>query len=217
MKWISAAAVFFVSLLAGLAISSSIESEEGFVSDEAEAAALQIENELLEEQVEGLQRSLREQEELSAAQDASTVTEEQLMRLRMLAGDVAVKGEGLRVELDDTTTDSDNPSAFLVHEQHVQRAVDELLTAGAEAVAVNGVRLSQSSYIKCIGPVIEVDGIRSTAPFVVEAIGDSSVLEASMELRGGAVYELLADNVQVRMETLNEIIIPEVRTGGEVG
>ncbi|MFC4735514.1 DUF881 domain-containing protein [Bacillus daqingensis] len=217
MKWISAAAVFFVSLLAGLAISSSIESEEGFVSDEAEAAALQIENELLEEQVEGLQRSLREQEEMSAAQDASTVTEEQLMRLRMLAGDVAVKGEGLRVELDDTTTDSDNPSAFLVHEQHVQRAVDELLTAGAEAVAVNGVRLSQSSYIKCIGPVIEVDGIRSTAPFVVEAIGDSSVLEASMELRGGAVYELLADNVQVRMETLNEIIIPEVRTGGEAG
>lgn len=216
MKWISAAAVFLLSVLAGLSFSSTIEVPVDDGSG-ARVTAIQTENQLLEEQIVSLQAALREQEEKSAAREASNVSEEQLMRLRMLAGDVAVKGEGLRVELNDTATDSSDPAAFLVHEQHVQRTVDELLTAGAEAVSVNGVRLGQSSYIKCIGPVIEVDGIRSSAPFVVEAIGDSSVLEASMELRGGAVYELLADNVQVRMETVNELIIPEIRSGGEPG
>ncbi|MFB5660653.1 DUF881 domain-containing protein [Alteribacillus sp. HJP-4] len=57
-----------------------------------------------------------------------------------------------------------------MHECHIQETVDELLLAGAEAVSVNGYRLTNSSYIQCTDPVITIDGHTSTAPFVINPL-----------------------------------------------
>nr|WP_035186362.1 DUF881 domain-containing protein [Alteribacter aurantiacus] len=134
---------------------------------------------------------------------------EDMDKLRMLTGAVAVTGEGIEITLDDAdyVPDDQHANNYIVHEMHVQKVIDELLVTGAEAIAVNGHRINQNSYIQCIGPVIEIDGNRSFAPFVITAIGESEQLNLAVNLTGGVVDQLLYDNVEVRVEKKNEVLL----------
>ncbi|WP_199228150.1 DUF881 domain-containing protein [Salipaludibacillus keqinensis] len=134
---------------------------------------------------------------------------EDIDRLRMVTGEVAVKGEGIQITLEDAdyVLGDENPNNYIVHEHHIQQVVDELFIAGAEAVAINGHRINHQSYIHCVGPVIEVDGEVSFAPFEVTAIGDQEMLDESLNLIGGVKDQLVNENVQVRIEKLSEIML----------
>lgn len=134
---------------------------------------------------------------------------EDLDRLRKIAGKVAVEGPGIEVVLEDSSylPEGADPNDYIVHEAHLQLVVHELFVAGAEAVAINGFRLSSQSYILCTGPVIEVDGYKSTAPFVITAIGDSDHLEAALSLYGGVKDQLLNDDITVRIQKKNLIVL----------
>ncbi|WP_306419225.1 DUF881 domain-containing protein [Alteribacter natronophilus] len=156
------------------------------------------------------------QSELSLAEEETAASErryfnlvEDMDKLRMLTGEVAVQGEGIEVRLDDAdyVPEDQHANSFIVHEEHVQRVIDELFVSGAEAVAVNGRRINHQSYIQCIGPVIEIDGDRSFAPFVITAIGDSEQLELALNLNGGVRDRLVSENVEVRIQKQNNIIL----------
>ncbi|KPD01228.1 hypothetical protein LR69_00385 [Geobacillus sp. BCO2] len=99
---------------------------------------------------------------------------------------------------------------YIVHEQHVWKVVHELLISGAEAVAINGQRISHRSYIVCNGPVIEVDGTQHAAPFVISAIGNPNVLMSALELPGGIVDELAEDHIDVKVEKQGAIVLDPV-------
>lgn len=171
-------------------------------------------NRNLQEDLRGYQSQLREIEEqitdLTEEQEVRVASLiEDLERLRKLVGTVKVKGPGIEVMLSDSSyvPDGANPNDYIVHEEQIQKVVQELLVAGAEAVAINGYRLSSNSYIQCIGPVIYIDGHTSYAPFVITAIGDPLNLEGSMTLPGGVRDQLLNDLIEVRMQQKNEIIM----------
>ncbi len=134
---------------------------------------------------------------------------EDLDRLRKIVGKVKVEGQGIEVSLEDASylPDGANPNDYIVHEAHLQLVVHELLVAGAEAVAVNGYRLSANSYIQCTGPVIQVDGNTSSAPFIVTAIGDADHLEAALSLYGGVKDQLLNDDISVRIQKKNLVVL----------
>ncbi|WP_416151039.1 DUF881 domain-containing protein [Salipaludibacillus sp. HK11] len=143
---------------------------------------------------------------------------EDIDRLRMVTGEVAVKGEGIHVTLADAEYEhgDEDPNNYIVHEQHIQQVVDELLVAGAEAVAINGERINQQTYIQCIGPVIDIDGNISFAPFEISAIGNQETLDESLNLIGGVKDQLVNENVQVRIQKKNEIILdPRFNESGE--
>ena len=132
---------------------------------------------------------------------------EDLDRLRMVTGTVGVQGEGISVTLRDAeyVPDGDNPNNYIVHEQHIQKVIDELMVTGAEAVAINGYRINHQSYIQCIGPVIEVDGNISFAPFEITAIGEGETLNGALNMVGGVKDQLVSENVEVRIEKKSEI------------
>ncbi|HJH10303.1 MAG TPA: DUF881 domain-containing protein [Metalysinibacillus jejuensis] len=122
--------------------------------------------------------------------------------LRLLLGSISAKGKGVRVTLADADYNpaNVNPNAYIVHESHVFTVINELKIAGAEAIAVNGQRLRTNSYIRCTGPVIVVDGQQFPAPFTIEAIGSNDSINASLNLRGGVLDQLLHDNIVVTVE-----------------
>lgn len=127
---------------------------------------------------------------------------EEAKKLRMFLGKVKVKGPAVVVTLDDGEY---NPlggdiNNFLVHEHHVFKVVNELYISGAEAVAINGHRLTENSYIICNGPVITVDGNQYPAPFVISAIGNVEVLEKALNLQGGIKDQLVNDNIVFKLE-----------------
>lgn len=171
-------------------------------------------NQKLQEDVRNFQAQLRELEERVTTLDAEEEVRvknllEDLDRLRKVVGDVKVQGPGIEVSLEDSdyVPDGEDPNNYIVHEFHIQRVVHELFVAGAEAIAINGYRLTRQSYIQCTGPVIRVDGQVSSAPFVVTAIGDADILESALTLPGGVHNQLVSDDITVRIQKKNSILL----------
>lgn len=132
---------------------------------------------------------------------------ERKKKLQMLNGEIPIQGEGVEIVLRDASyiPEDDQANQYIVHESHIQSVINELLSAGAKAISVNGQRFMKDSYIACTGPVITVDGIQHPAPFVISAIGDAEVLLSSLNLTWGIVDQLVNENVEVELSTDNQI------------
>ena len=96
----------------------------------------------------------------------------------LASGAVAVSGPGLRVTLDDASRSSGS-ARNRVLDRDLQAAVNALWAAGAEAVAINGERLSVQSAIRQAGDAILVDFTPLTPPYVIDAIGDPVAVETA--------------------------------------
>ncbi|MBA2874080.1 DUF881 domain-containing protein [Thermaerobacillus caldiproteolyticus] len=173
----------------------------------------QKENRKLEEELIEKQQKVQQMEK-SLASEKKTYTDlvKEAEQLRMYTGKIAVKGKGIEVTLSDASYIPSEQSAtdYIVHEQHVFKVIHELLISGAEAIAINGQRISHRSYIMCNGPVIEVDGIQHSAPFVISAIGDPDVLTASLNIAGGVKDQLVNDNIVVKIVSKDEITLDPI-------
>ena len=80
-----------------------------------------------------------------------------------------------------------------VRDEDLALLVNGLWTAGAEAIAINGQRLTVLTFIQNSGPVINVNSRPLTPPYTVEAIGDPRTLLADLlESSSGARFTDLA-------------------------
>ncbi|HEX5563726.1 MAG TPA: DUF881 domain-containing protein [Sporosarcina sp.] len=171
-------------------------------------------NKELADEIHAKQDEIRDFEKsFSENEDNHTVLVEEAKDLRLLLGIIPASGSGVRVTLKDGDYDpvEQNPNDYIVHESHVLRVVNELKISGAQGIAINGQRISANSYIKCTGPVITIDGRTLPAPFVIEAVGDTDVLSAALNLGGGVIDGLVHDNIVVTLEQLKEIKLPALR------
>jgi uncharacterized protein YlxW (UPF0749 family) len=159
-----------------------------------------------QEKVRKMEASLADKKK--AYSDLATEAEQ----LRMYIGKVKVRGAGVEVTLSDASYIPSEQSAtnYIVHEQHVLKVVHELLISGAEAIAINGQRISHRSYIVCTGPVIEVDGTQHSAPFTISAIGDSNVLASALTIAGGVKDQLTGDHVVVDIQQKDDITLDPI-------
>ncbi|HSP20771.1 MAG TPA: DUF881 domain-containing protein [Planococcus sp. (in: firmicutes)] len=168
-------------------------------------------NKDLRAELEGKQAAVQEYEQsFSDGPDRFSEYADEAESLRRYVGALPVEGDGLKVTLQDGEYDgnSENPNDYIVHESHVFQVINELYISGAQAIAVNGQRIDGNSYIVCTGPVITVDGVQYPAPFTIEAIGKSDVLESSMKLSGGVMDQLLNDNIIVTLDMGQKISMP---------
>lgn len=107
--------------------------------------------------------------------------------LALAAGTVPVVGPGIVVTVDDAPTNPDSlpPSRLRggttgparVLDRDLQDVVNGIWAAGAEAVSVNGIRLSALTAIRSAGEAILVDFRPLSPPYVIEAIGDPAALQ----------------------------------------
>ncbi|WP_262172867.1 DUF881 domain-containing protein [Saccharococcus sp. Marseille-Q5394] len=171
-------------------------------------------NKELADEIHAKQIEIRDFEQsFSENEDNHTVLVEEAKDLRLLLGVIPASGPGVRITLKDGDYDPVvlNPNDYIVHESHVLRVVNELKISGAQGIAINGQRISANSYIKCTGPVITIDGRTLPAPFVIEAVGDSEVLSAALNLGGGVIDGLVHDNIVVTLEQMKDIKLPALR------
>jgi uncharacterized protein YlxW (UPF0749 family) len=98
----------------------------------------------------------------------------------------AVSGSGLVVTLREPPAPSptatpgggDNPggATLILTDRDVRSVVNELWHDGAEAIAVNDVRLTPTSSIRLAGEAVLVDTRAVIAPYEITAIGDADLL-----------------------------------------
>ena len=135
--------------------------------------------------------------------DTARFVESQINTLDPVVGNVAVSGPGVLIVVDDS------PSAAAdardrVLDIDLQVLANGLWEAGAEAVAINGHRLSNLTAIRSAGDAITVDYRSLTRPYRVEAIGDLRTLQAGfVESSAGAWWNDLAQNRRMRYEISN--------------
>jgi len=144
------------------------------------------ESDALAAQAAGLRRSVAVQQDraLSSGTTGAAVAR-QLAALRLAVGVDPVTGPGLVVRLDDArpggvgaTARGGQVGAGRVLDRDLQDAVNGLWSAGAEAVAINGLRLNALTAIRSAGEAILVDYRPLSPPYTIRALGDPSALES---------------------------------------
>ncbi|MBM4764018.1 DUF881 domain-containing protein [Bacillus sp. B15-48] len=174
---------------------------------------VQERNRELHQELNSKQEKVREYEaELANEAQIYFNLAEDAEKYRMFLGKVKVKGDGVTVTLSDGDYNPEeaNINNYLVHEHHVFKVINELYISGAVAIAINGQRLTNHSYIICDGPVITVDGYQHPAPFEITAIGDSEVLASALNITGGIKDQLVNDQIVFSLQEKKDVIMDSV-------
>ena len=132
-----------------------------------------------EQERDGLKEELSALRKQKASEAGGTISED----IRLRAGLTPVEGEGIIVKLEDSSATAkagENPNLYLIHDDDLLKVINELRAAGAEAISINGQRLIGTSEIRCAGPTLSVNNVRSAPPFEIRAIGDSKSLESAI-------------------------------------
>ena len=99
---------------------------------------------------------------------------DELQDARIAAGLIPLAGTGIVLQLADSM-EPVGPGAdqadYLVGARDVRSVVEELWAAGAEAIAVNGERITPTTAIIDVGPSILVNAAYLAGPYQVTAIG----------------------------------------------
>jgi uncharacterized protein YlxW (UPF0749 family) len=132
--------------------------------------------------------------------DAAGALEARIEALDPVVGNVAVSGPGVLIVVDDSPS-ATGDSRDRVLDIDLQVLANGLWQANAEAVSINGHRLSGLTAIRSAGDAITVDYRSLTRPYRVEAIGDPRTLQARfVESSAGAWWNDLAQNRRMRYE-----------------
>ncbi|MFF2508642.1 DUF881 domain-containing protein [Streptomyces sp. NPDC058067] len=129
--------------------------------------------------------------------------------LGLLSGATAVHGPGVKLVVDDakeadqggggpreSTGFSDTGR---VRDRDMQRVVNGLWQSGAEAVAINGQRLTALSAIRAAGDAILVDNRPLVPPYTVLAVGDGRRLSTRFQNSPDGMYlHALQENFGIR-------------------
>lgn len=199
--------ITFVCVIVGFILSTEFRQE-----DEVETVS-QI-NELstqilkLEWERDELQKKLTAlQQKFEPSAEETSIIED----LKMKACLTALEGSGVIIRMDDSKRafeKEDNPNLYVIHDEDLLRMVNELRAAGAEAISINGQRLISTSEIRCAGPTLSVNNVRSAPPFEIIAIGDKNSLENSIKMRGGVEDALKIWGIQIDIQAVEKVYIP---------
>ena len=158
-----------------------------------------------EDEIEELERTRDELlDDTSRREAALQQAQDDVDELSILAGLVPVTGPGIRITIVEETG--------RVTLSSLLDTVQELRTVGAEAMQLNGtVRIvAQTSFEETEGGFV-VDGQLVEAPYVLDVIGEPSVLAPALEFLLGPKAQLLEDGATLEVDELSSIDIEAVR------
>ncbi|MBW8704894.1 hypothetical protein MBT84_35400 [Streptomyces sp. MBT84] len=169
-------------------------------SETAAADKLEGTVDTLRDDVSARQRSALERDGGSDAADLVGV----------LSGAVAVHGPGVKLVVNDAKEatsggngdpreTSDFSDTGRVRDRDMQRVVNGLWESGAEAISINGQRLTALSAVRAAGDAILVDNRPLVPPYTVLAVGDGDRLSTRFQNSADGLYlHALQENYGIR-------------------
>jgi uncharacterized protein YlxW (UPF0749 family) len=127
-----------------------------------------------------------------------TISEEALLSISAIGGLVGVEGQGIQI----TAEGSFDPIS-------VNDLIHELRNAGAEAIAVDDIRITARSVAVLGTSAIEIDGMAIGPSFEIRAIGSPDGLQAAIE-RPGGILSLYEQSIDARFTVtqVDRLILP---------
>ena len=156
-------------------------------------------NARLREEMEALEEQLSEYQQATGRAMLGALVQE-LNKIRIINGLVEVSGSGVEVTIDGPIGVVD-----------IQDLINELRNAGAEALTINGERLTLYSVIASTEDgVMIVNGMKPSRPYILQAIGQPETLETALLRRGGliATLERNYDGLAVSVIRRERMVLP---------
>ena len=175
-------AAVVLAVFAVLAVTAGVQTSQNSVTEEKGRRALieQVKDRraLLDSQrsrIAALTRQTRQLESdlLRNNQDAGGLLAD-VDRLSLRSGTGAATGPGVQILADDAPDAQSDRNRVL--DSDLQKLVNGLWQAGAEAISINGQRLTTLSAIRHAGSAITVNYTSLSRPYRIRAIGDPKTL-----------------------------------------
>jgi uncharacterized protein YlxW (UPF0749 family) len=149
---------------------------------------LQRQQQALKDRILSLRAQIQQQEQLGEG-SAALVRQlnDDLRRARVAGGLVPLRGSGVVFQLEDSqqpAAPGRNNDDYRVSARDIRAIVEELWLAGAEAVSVNGERLTTSTAILDIGASVLVNSAFLAGPYQISAIGPADLYERVSSSQG---------------------------------
>ena len=114
---------------------------------------------------------------------------DRLQQARIAAGLIPLTGTGIVIQLEDSkepVPPDGSDADYLVGSRDIRLVVEELWGAGAEAIAVNGERITPTSAIIDVGTSLLVNSAYLTPPYQITALGPPDLYDR-LSARAGFV------------------------------
>ncbi|MGI8872575.1 MAG: DUF881 domain-containing protein [Candidatus Limnocylindria bacterium] len=112
-------------------------------------------------------------------QSLLSVSTQDLQRITAFAGTRGVQGQGLVIDV-----------AGMLDAVAVNDLINELRNAGAEAIAIDGTRVTARSVAVQARSAIQIDGVPIGERFSIRAVGDPDGLLSALQRPGGTIAQL---------------------------
>ena len=219
-KHIGKASISIVCVILGVLLSLQFKSvRENAAAEDWNSSRMQTLQTLLDEEretnarqaerIEELEKEVQTYREAAASGGREETLLDEIARLEKLAGLTDVVGPGVEVVLSDSTAPGSDH--YLIHDSDLLSVVNELRDAGAEAISINGNRVLATTEIRCSGSVVTINGKRTSAPFVIDAIGDQETMFNALMMRNGVVDVLRQWSIEVEVTPVDELLIQGYR------
>lgn len=217
-----------IAVLGLLLATTALQARRGEPAAAAERASLVERIEAMRAQAADMQTELAGMAAaLAEAQDEALVTtaegeaiSAELDRLALISGASAVTGPGLVVTLDDAPLedaplDSDgvDDEQTIVDDTRVQdidlrQLLNGLWSAGAEAISVDGTRVTARTSIRAAGDALFADLAPLRPPYEVRAIGNPETLGPRfLDSAGASWLEILVATYGIGFEVSSEATV----------
>lgn len=204
--WRVVAVVVVIGLLLGLAAQQNAASRSQR-ADERTALLAQLKrteahHQALQTQMEDLSARIATERDQALGQgEAADATRTTLADLAVATGTSAVTGDGITITIDDASDASNAKGRVL--DVDLRQVVNGLWQAGAEAITVNGQRLTPTTSIRTAGDAITVNYRSLAHPYKIQAIGDPRQLPGRFAATpGGQWLAFLRTNYGVKASSV---------------
>lgn len=176
-----------------------------------EMATVKAEKEALIEEVENLEKQL-ENIQGSASEESAIVKNltDELNKFKAFSGRTKVAGQGILVTIDNPPTDGSYGLELNIAYDYklILELLNELNSAGAEAISINEQRVINSTEVRLAGSQMNVNTIPISPPFIIKGIGNSKTMDGALNMRFGIIEGLRDKGYYVEVKPVENIEVP---------
>ena len=179
----------------------------------AEIDGLKKEKEELQKNNDSLNKRLKEMEDAAASKgDVNNKIKEQLDKTRMILGTEEVKGPGIILSITPKSPLLTSKDPEYISEKEIIHILNLLAFSGAEAIAVNDIRITPQTGIKNASNFIWIGNNERISPkekLTIKVIGNQDNLIKGIDFPGEMDYGVLGGNYDYKYEKKDSITIPK--------
>lgn len=154
-----------------------------------------------EEEIESTRSKIAEyKSKIESDEETGGLLEEDLKKAKMLLGLTDVQGQGVIIRLIDNDEQK-------VSSQDLLELINELNSAGAEAISINDQRIIAMTDIFEVDSFIMVNEQRLTSPYTIKAIGDITYLQSALSIKNGYIDKYKTNGYTISMDSEENVQI----------